>query len=204
MHLRGCPNGSDGCGGIRACCAWNRSGGGGRGGEGSCFYFYFSTVILFSLFFTIFLFHLSAISSTPFSPFSGRWHKISLKGWHVIKQQHSQTRLLGVYCVDIHYGRLVKQNKLFTVFFVIQVNKWSLFLSVREHRKSYLIDWYGINSQYSDRSTWANSVDSDQTPQIAASDQGLHCLPLIQRVRHSSNGWQNGYVWMSRTVMVRG
>ena len=26
---------------------------------------------------------------------------------------------------------------------------------------------------------WANSVDPDQMPQNAASDQGLHCLPLI-------------------------
>ena len=25
-----------------------------------------------------------------------------------------------------------------------------------------------------------NSVDPDQTPQYAASDQGLHCLPCIQ------------------------
>ena len=30
--------------------------------------------------------------------------------------------------------------------------------------------------------TWANSLDPDETPQIAASHQGLHCLPLIQLV----------------------
>ena len=36
-------------------------------------------------------------------------------------------------------------------------------------------------SMYSDRQTWANSVDPDQIyPQIVASDQGLHCL-LITR-----------------------
>ena len=29
----------------------------------------------------------------------------------------------------------------------------------------------------------ANSVDPDQTPQKAASDQGLHCLPLIQQFK---------------------
>ena len=29
---------------------------------------------------------------------------------------------------------------------------------------------------------YANSVDPDQTPQIAASDQGLHCLHLGQEV----------------------
>ena len=33
----------------------------------------------------------------------------------------------------------------------------------------------------SDRQAWANSVDPDQTPRSAASDQGLHCLPLIQQ-----------------------
>ena len=31
---------------------------------------------------------------------------------------------------------------------------------------------------YLDRQVWANSVGPDQTPQNAASDQGLHCLPL--------------------------
>ena len=31
----------------------------------------------------------------------------------------------------------------------------------------------------SDRQAQANSVDLDQTPQNAASDLGLHCLPLI-------------------------
>ena len=31
-----------------------------------------------------------------------------------------------------------------------------------------------------DRQAQANCVDPDQMPQNAASDQGLHCLPLIQ------------------------
>ena len=34
---------------------------------------------------------------------------------------------------------------------------------------------------YSDRQTLSYSVDPDQTPQNAASDEGLHCLPLIQQ-----------------------
>ena len=34
---------------------------------------------------------------------------------------------------------------------------------------------------YSDKQARANSVDPDQTPQNAASNQGLHCLPLIQQ-----------------------
>ena len=28
---------------------------------------------------------------------------------------------------------------------------------------------------------WANSVDADQMPQNVASDQGLHCLPIMQQ-----------------------
>ena len=37
------------------------------------------------------------------------------------------------------------------------------------------------NPKYWDRQAWTNSVDPDQTPQNAASDQGLHCLPLVQQ-----------------------
>ena len=34
---------------------------------------------------------------------------------------------------------------------------------------------------YSDKQACANSLDSDQTPQNAASDQGLHCLPITDK-----------------------
>ena len=37
---------------------------------------------------------------------------------------------------------------------------------------------YRTYSTYSER---ANSVAPDQTPHHAASDQGLHCLPLVQQ-----------------------
>ena len=40
---------------------------------------------------------------------------------------------------------------------------------------------YHIYSKYSNRWVWANSVDPDQTPQNAASDQGLHCLSPIRQ-----------------------
>ena len=40
---------------------------------------------------------------------------------------------------------------------------------------------YCNNPKYWDGQAWANSVDPDQMLQNAASDQGLHCLPLIQR-----------------------
>ena len=34
---------------------------------------------------------------------------------------------------------------------------------------------------YSEKQALANSAEPDQTPRDAASDQGLHCLPLIQQ-----------------------
>ena len=40
---------------------------------------------------------------------------------------------------------------------------------------------YCIYPTYVHRQAWANSEDPDQTPQNAASDQGLHCLPLIKQ-----------------------
>ena len=41
---------------------------------------------------------------------------------------------------------------------------------------------YRNNLKYWDRQAWANCVDPDQMPQNAVSDQGLHCLPLIQQL----------------------
>ena len=40
---------------------------------------------------------------------------------------------------------------------------------------------YRTYSMYLNRQVWAINVDPDQTSQNAASDQGLHCLPLIQQ-----------------------
>ena len=40
---------------------------------------------------------------------------------------------------------------------------------------------YRIYHWYSDALAWANSIDPDQTPQNAAFDKGLHCLPLVQK-----------------------
>ena len=45
---------------------------------------------------------------------------------------------------------------------------------------------YHIFPQYSNPGLWANCVDPDQTPQNAASDQGLHCLPIIKQFLDSS------------------
>ena len=43
-------------------------------------------------------------------------------------------------------------------------------------------DKYRKNPKYWDRQPRANSADPDQMPQSVASDQGLHCLPLIQQI----------------------
>ena len=40
---------------------------------------------------------------------------------------------------------------------------------------------YRIYRQNSNRQAWANSEDPDETPQKAASHQGLLCLPLTQQ-----------------------
>ena len=45
---------------------------------------------------------------------------------------------------------------------------------------------YPNNHKYFDRQAWANSVDPDQTPQNAASDQGLRCLSLNQQFLETS------------------
>ena len=42
-------------------------------------------------------------------------------------------------------------------------------------------DQYRIYRKYSDWQAWTNSEDTDQIPQNAASDLGLHCLLLIQQ-----------------------
>ena len=43
------------------------------------------------------------------------------------------------------------------------------------------IPLHRIYPRCSDRQSGANRVDSDQMPQNAASDQGLHCLAIIQQ-----------------------
>ena len=46
---------------------------------------------------------------------------------------------------------------------------------------------YHNNPKYWDGQVRANSVDLDQTPRIAASDHGLHCLPSIQQFVDTSS-----------------
>ena len=41
-------------------------------------------------------------------------------------------------------------------------------------------NYYHIYPKYWDRKVWVTSVDPDPMLHSAASDQGSHCLPLIQ------------------------
>ena len=56
-----------------------------------------------------------------------------------------------------------------------------------------------MHSLFTIKGTLTNSVDLDQTPQNAASDKGIHCLALIQKVLEH----MNRYVKNMRTSMVR-
>ena len=55
---------------------------------------------------------------------------------------------------------------------------------------------YHIYPKYSDRQTWANSVDPDQMLQNAASDLGLHCLDSSSNSYTKSTDSRNGLVQM--------
>ena len=58
--------------------------------EGECFYFFcFFTFIPVPLSSLAPSFISSTISSISFLRFSGRWHKMTLKGWRVVKPQHN-------------------------------------------------------------------------------------------------------------------
>ena len=64
-------------------------------GRGECFYFFcfftFFPVPLSSLSLS---FISSTLSSISFLPFSGRRHKMTLKGWRVVKPQHNQSIII--------------------------------------------------------------------------------------------------------------
>ena len=49
-----------------------------------------------------------------------------------------------------------------------------------------------VYPKYSDRQARANFVDPDQTLQNVASDQGLHCLPLLRQFYGIPAGRENG------------
>ena len=42
--------------------------------------------------------------------------------------------------------------------------------------------WSNYRTLFGKKLAWTNGKDPDQTPKNAASDQSLHCLPLIQQL----------------------
>ena len=71
-----------------------------------------------------------------------------------------------------------------TLFFL---NKRKTALSANVFENYYRIyPKYWDRHKYWDRQACAISVDPDQTPQKAASDLGLHCLPQIQHTLDTS------------------
>ena len=58
-----------------------------------------------------------------------------------------------------------------------ELNVTDLFKIKRKQMRPYIFLSY---PKYSDKEARASSADPDQTPLNAASDQGVHCLPLVQ------------------------
>ena len=90
------------------------------------------------------------------------------------------------------YKTVNQDPMLFLDVFQI-INFFLTTLAIKSVRNMYQRNWflliaivqlhwnYRIYLEYSDKSARTNSVDLDQTPRNAASDLGLHCLPLTQQ-----------------------
>ena len=79
----------------------------GKGRGGMFLFLLFLHFHSCSSFFPVPLFHL-LYSSISFLPFSGRRHKMTLKGWRVVKPQHNQSKgARGPKCGGICVLRLV-------------------------------------------------------------------------------------------------
>ena len=62
--------------------------------EGGFFFSSASSLSFIFLFLLVLSFISSTVSSISLLPFSGRWHKMTHKGWRVIKPQHNQLHYL--------------------------------------------------------------------------------------------------------------
>ena len=80
----------------------------GKGRGGMFYFFCFFTFILVRLSYL----SLSFISSTiSFLPFSGRRHKMTHKGWRVVKPQHNQSMIL-VYIICLSLSVLILRTDM--------------------------------------------------------------------------------------------
>ena len=95
--------------------------------EGECFYFFcFFTFIPVPLSSLSLSFISSTLSSISFLPFSGRRHKMTLKGWRVVKPQHNQS-ICTVICHNVCF--IIMYAMGFTAFWNFEINYSVLFLS---------------------------------------------------------------------------
>ena len=101
-------------------------------GRGECFYFFcFFTFIPVSLSSLSLSFISSTLSSISFLPFSGRRHKMTLKGWRVIKPQHNQSSRH-----DSSKNMAARSGGLFSLYIYIENFKTLL---VRNHWTDFII-----------------------------------------------------------------
>ena len=141
--------------------------------EGECFYFFcfftFIPVLLSSLSLS---FTSCTVASISFLPFFGRQHKMTHKGWRVVKPQHNQS-MFCVYTVWHSDSTFWHAMKLLNEYHIQP--KYSLvWMPYHTHPKIWKVHfttcwWVNIAG-------WlANSVEPDQTLLLMASDLALHC-----------------------------
>ena len=69
-----------------------------------------------SSFFPVPLLSSPLLSSISFLPFSGRRHKMTLKGWRVVKLQHNQSITVGQGLLSLRQVRVMRNVLLFLHF----------------------------------------------------------------------------------------
>ena len=94
-------------------------------GRGGCFYFFcFFTFIPAPLSSLYLSFISSTISYISFLPFSGRRHKMTHKGWRVVKPQHNQSKTYS-----LQYSQIWAHIYVYTCLLFIQVRYGTCILS---------------------------------------------------------------------------
>ena len=73
-----------------------------------------------SSFFPLLLFHLLYCLFYLFSPFSGRRHKITHKGWRVVKPQQNQKRYAWLWDIDIPREKWLNYLKTVETLIILQ------------------------------------------------------------------------------------
>ena len=88
---------------------------------------------------------------------------------------HAQVKIKFMLCYVMLCYVMLCNDQHFCGFYR-SINRLSDYLTF-----SYVAAKYRIYTRFSDRQGWVNSVDRYQTPQNAATDEGMYCLPLIHQ-----------------------